>query len=228
MKKLLIIGLFAGIIGVRAQEIEPTLTEACLVVSVVNEKDKPQGGEKVIFEDTKTKKKYSGVTKADGKFKILVPKNTNYSIQYKSFSDNVEYSQMQIPEEKDTKLTFNVNIKFELPKTYTLKDVFFDAGKATLRPNSFTELNELAEFMSLKKNVSIEVAGHTDNVGAKEGNQKLSEERANVVRNYLIKKGIAADRVTAKGYGDTQPVASNETETGKQKNRRTEVRITNE
>jgi outer membrane protein OmpA-like peptidoglycan-associated protein len=79
--------------------------------------------------------------------------------------------------------------------------------------------------MTLKKTLTIEIAGHTDDVGEPEANQKLSEDRANSVKQYLEKKGIAPERLTAKGYGDTQPVADNATASGKQKNRRTEVRI---
>ena len=82
--------------------------------------------------------------------------------------------------------------------------------------------------MRFWKSLVIEIAGHTDDVGAAEANQTLSEDRANTVRDYLLKKGIALERVTAKGYGDTQPVADNSTAGGKQKNRRTEVRIISE
>ena len=82
--------------------------------------------------------------------------------------------------------------------------------------------------MQLKKSMVVEIAGHTDNVGNKDANQKLSEDRANSVRNYLIKKGITTERILAKGYGDTQPVADNSTDAGKQKNRRTEVRTIKE
>jgi OOP family OmpA-OmpF porin len=77
--------------------------------------------------------------------------------------------------------------------------------------------------MKWKEEQKIEIAGHTDNVGKDADNLKLSLQRAEAVRNYLIKKGIKADRITAKGYGATQPVADNGTDAGRQKNRRTEV-----
>jgi outer membrane protein OmpA-like peptidoglycan-associated protein len=76
--------------------------------------------------------------------------------------------------------------------------------------------------------MKIEIAGHTDSDGEDETNIKLSQGRANAVMNYLINKGIASSRLTAKGYGETQPVAGNDTESGKQQNRRTEVRIISE
>ena len=230
MKIYLFIITMSLVFSVFAQnkEIAATQTEACLTVNVINPKNKPQAGEAVSFVDKKTKKTFSGITKADGKFKILIPKNASYIIKYKTFSNDVDYSEVTIPLAKDTLLNFNINIQFELPKTYTLDNVFFDTGKATLRPESYRELNELAEFMILKKNIEIEIAGHTDNVGAKESNQKLSQERANAVKIYLTKKGLTSERVVANGYGDAQPVASNESKAGRQKNRRTEVRITKE
>lgn len=225
MKKAFFFLSFCTVIISLAQDLQPTATEACLNVSVVDGKKKPQPGQPVTFENSKTKKQYSGVTKDDGKFKLLVPKGATYKLKYKAFSTSVDYSTLTLPLAKDTLLNFNVDIIFQQPKQYTLNNVFFDSGKASLRPESHKELNELAEYMNLKKTLSIEIAGHTDNAGVKETNQKLSESRANAVRDYLLKKGIVPERVVAKGYGDTQPIADNSTENGKQKNRRTEVRI---
>ncbi|HIB01952.1 MAG TPA: OmpA family protein [Phycisphaerales bacterium] len=79
--------------------------------------------------------------------------------------------------------------------------------------------------MKFKTEMKIEIGGHTDDVGEDSANQRLSESRANAVRNYLIKNGIEGDRVSARGYGETKPVAYNTTPEGRQKNRRTEVRI---
>jgi outer membrane protein OmpA-like peptidoglycan-associated protein len=121
-----------------------------------------------------------------------------------------------------------VNFEYKLiinpPKVYTLDNVFFDTGKSVLKPESFKELNELVDYMISKKSLKVEIAGHTDNVGNKDANQKLSQDRANSVKSYLVKKGVDAGRIIAKGYGDSQPIAENTTDEGKQKNRRTEVR----
>lgn len=211
-----------------AQTLKPTKTECLLLVDVINEKNKSQGGESVTFVSQKTGKAYSGVTADTGKFYILIPKNDKYKVQYKRFTEEKEYTKFEIPEAKDTLLSFEFTIKYELPKVYTLDNVFFDTGKSTLRIESYKELNELAEFMKLKKTLKIEIAGHTDNVGDDAANMKLSQERANSCRDYIIKKGVNAERVSAKGYGETQPAATNDTDTGKQKNRRTEVRIIKE
>jgi len=82
--------------------------------------------------------------------------------------------------------------------------------------------------LTIKPQLEIEIAGHTDNVGTAESNMTLSLNRAKSVRNYLISKGIDANRVSIQGYGDTQPIASNDSAEGRQKNRRTVVNITKE
>jgi outer membrane protein OmpA-like peptidoglycan-associated protein len=227
MKKLILLLFLPSLLGIKsyAQKLEPTEKDALITVSVVNEKNKPQGGEQVTFESIKTKKVFSGVTKDGGKFDILVPKGDKYNVKYKAFTSDQDYTVLDVPNPKGELLSFEVSIQFELPKQYTLDNVLFDSGKATLRPESSKELNELVEYMKLKKNMVIEIAGHTDNVGNADANLKLSQDRANTVRDYLIKKGIVENRVQAKGYGDTQPLVSNDTDKGKQKNRRTEVRV---
>lgn len=228
MKKFILSSsLILASFNVFSQTLEATETEALLTVSVINSKKQPQEGETVMFEGTKTKKSYTGITKANGKFAILIPEGDKYKIKYKSFGDDKDYNTIDIPS-KPGMINFDYTLTVELPKTYTLNNVFFDTGKSSLRQESYKELNQLSEFMKLKKSLVIEIAGHTDNVGNKDANQKLSEGRANTVRDYLIKKGISAERVVAIGYGDTQPVASNDTNEGKQQNRRTEVRIVKE
>ncbi len=109
------------------------------------------------------------------------------------------------------------------PKKLTLEGVNFDHDKSTLRPDTVATLDEAAATLKEWGDVQVEVAGHTDSKGSDAYNLKLSARRANAVRNYLIGKGIAADRLTAKGYGESQPVADNSTEEGRFKNRRVEL-----
>jgi OOP family OmpA-OmpF porin len=98
-------------------------------------------------------------------------------------------------------------------------------GKATLRPESYSELDRLGGLMVQNPKMQIELSGHTDNVGSDDSNMKLSEDRAKTVTEYLITLGIATNRVIAKGYGETKPVTSNDTEDGRQMNRRVEFTI---
>jgi OOP family OmpA-OmpF porin len=208
----------------RAQELEPTDSDALLKVSVINGGGKALGGEKVSFVSEKTKKVYGGTTDTSGKFELLIPKGCIYDVHYKQFTSDTSYRKYNIPATTDL-LTASYTLRINLPKTYTLHNVNFDVGKASLTPASDKELNELAEFMHYQKTKTIEVAGYTDNVGNESDNQKLSEARANSVRNYLIKKGIAGDKIQAKGFGSADPVASNDVPDGRQQNRRTEVHI---
>jgi OOP family OmpA-OmpF porin len=109
------------------------------------------------------------------------------------------------------------------PPPLVLEGVEFDNDKATLRQESFAVLDKTAASMQHWADAKIEVGGHTDSVGTDDYNMALSQRRAETVRDYLISKGIAADRLTAKGYGETKPVADNATAEGRFKNRRVEL-----
>lgn len=108
-----------------------------------------------------------------------------------------------------------------------LDNVLYSVGKAALKSESFATLDVLVALLTSNADVKIEIDGHTDNTGDAAKNLKLSEDRAHAVYDYLVGHGIAAERLAYKGYGDTQPVASNDTEEGKAMNRRTEVKIIN-
>jgi OOP family OmpA-OmpF porin len=118
-----------------------------------------------------------------------------------------------------------MSFQFLPPKNFVLDNCNFDFGKATLQESASPVLDELVAYLKRKEDDKIEIGGHTDNVGKAESNLKLSLDRANAVREYLINKGIDPARLTAKGYGMTQPIADNKTEAGRAENRRTEVSI---
>ncbi|MHB1214180.1 MAG: OmpA family protein [Thiobacillus sp.] len=109
------------------------------------------------------------------------------------------------------------------PKKLVLEGVNFDFDKATLRQTDVSDLDKNVDQLKTWGDVDIEVAGHTDSMGSDKYNMTLSRQRAEAVRNYLISKGVAANRLTAKGYGESQPVADNATEEGRFKNRRVEL-----
>jgi len=106
-----------------------------------------------------------------------------------------------------------------------MSDVLFDTGKYSLRPLAREKLAKVAGIVSGHPGLRLDVEGHTDSVGSDEYNQRLSEQRGAAVRDYLTQEGMAATSVTAKGFGKTQPVASNETAKGRQQNRRVELVI---
>ncbi len=106
-----------------------------------------------------------------------------------------------------------------------LNNIFFDTNKSDIKNESKSELKKLIDFLNLNPAVRIEISGHTDNVGTVQFNQSLSENRAKSVYQYLIRNGINAGRLVYKGYGETQPIASNDNEENRSKNRRTEFMI---
>lgn len=196
-------------------------------VKVTNFKNVPLKGEKIIFEIAKTKKSYSGVSGVDGAFKIDLPKGKEYTVKYLTINDKLDYEKFEIPNFNGT-ATMKLTIKIEVSKLYELKNVFFDTDKATLKPVSFTALSNLLEVMKLKPNMIVEISGHTDNVGDNTHNLKLSKDRAEAVKAYLVKNKIAENRIITKGYGADKPIADNDTQEGRQQNRRTEVKIIKE
>lgn len=113
----------------------------------------------------------------------------------------------------------------EVEAVISLEGVHFDFDKSTLRPEAMVILDNAAGLLTTHERVVVEVAGHTDSVGTEEYNQKLSERRANSVQDYLVSKGIKASRLSARGYGEVQPVATNDTAEGRQANRRVELII---
>ena len=115
--------------------------------------------------------------------------------------------------------------RVEVGAKVILKNIFFEFGKATLKPESYAELDNVVKLLQNNEGVRLEISGHTDNVGSLKTNMKLSEDRAKAVVEYLIGKGIASNRLEYKGYAYTQPIAPNTTENGRAQNRRVEFKV---
>ena len=105
------------------------------------------------------------------------------------------------------------------------KTILFDTGKATIKDQSAGVLGDIIAILNEYPNAKFNIEGHTDSVGSEASNQKLSEERASAVMNYLISNGIASNRLNAKGYGESKPLDSNDTREGKATNRRVEINL---
>ena len=106
-----------------------------------------------------------------------------------------------------------------------MKNVFFETGSADLKNESIAELDRLKKLLEENGQLKIQINGHTDNVGSEEDNLSLSENRAKAVYDYLIENNITADRLRYKGFGESDPIASNQSEDGRKENRRTEFMI---
>jgi outer membrane protein OmpA-like peptidoglycan-associated protein len=128
----------------------------------------------------------------------------------------------------ENKNPFNIAVllqPIEVGNKVILKNIFFDTNQSEIKDESKPELKKLVDFLNLNPTVHIEVSGHTDNVGSDQLNQTLSANRAKSVYQYLVDNNINPTRLVYKGYGETQPVASNDTEEDRSKNRRTEFKI---
>lgn len=164
---------------------------------------------------------------ATGKYLVSLPSGVNYGIAVKSEGYLFHSENFDIPastgyreETKDIRMK-----KIEIGNKIVLNNIFFDFDKSTLRAESKAELDRLTTMLNEIPNLKIEISGHTDNIGSAAYNKTLSENRAKSVVDYLIKAGIATDRLTYKGYGFDEPIASNDTDEGRQQNRRTEFKV---
>ncbi len=150
-------------------------------------------------------------TKKDGSFKVSLNKNVHYVMLGNCrgyLNQKEEAVTMDLEDSKTFPIHFNLA---SLSKPVGLDNIFFEFGKATLTPESSTALDKLVKILNDNPNITIEIGAHTDRVGSAEGNLQLSGKRAQSVVDYLIKKGIEAERLTAKGYGKTQPVTVDKT-----------------
>ncbi|MCH2023580.1 MAG: OmpA family protein [Saprospiraceae bacterium] len=220
----LLFALLSSLICTGQQKLIPTENLALLNVKVANMEMNPRPNDHIIFEGINSKKKFTGQSDESGNFQILLPEGDNYKIKIQGLSKQIDFDKVNIPEQEGT-ITGDLVIKYRPERSFTLHDVHFETGKSTLLPASYPTLNELVEAIKIKKDLRLEIAGHTDSIGDDESNQILSQNRAQAVVNYLINKGINKSKLTAKGYGEKQPIATNETKEGRKENRRTEARI---
>lgn len=208
-----------------------------LVYDVTTKKPVPG---KFSLIDLKTGKEVirSEADQITGAFTVSLPVNCEYAlnVSYPGYNFYSQNFNMTIPDNQEV---FHMDvplIPISAPGTpVTLKNVFFDLNKATLRPESTVELNKLRDFLKANPTLKIEIAGHTDTRGDAVENQKLSDARAKSVMDFLITQGIDAKRLSSKGFGESKPVISDEaiakmtTEAAKEKahqeNRRTEYTV---
>ncbi|MCF8277692.1 MAG: OmpA family protein [Flavobacteriales bacterium] len=164
----------------------------------------------------------------NGKFLVTLPVDHDYALNV-SKDDYLFYSEhFSLPKEQDISKPYRLDVPLQPIKfgeKVVLKNIFFETASYELLPESTVELDKLVAFMSNNPSIHIEIGGHTDDVGEASDNQLLSENRAKSVRAYLITNAISADRIQYKGYGEEQPVDTNETPEGRANNRRTEFKV---
>jgi outer membrane protein OmpA-like peptidoglycan-associated protein len=173
---------------------------------------------------------YNCTTGLDGTCSTDIDQYQTYDLTISKFGRTFK-KKIELPKnERYSEYVYNITIQVvtQYKRTYTLENVYFDYDKSDIRAESFPALNTL--YSALKENPAmvVEIAGHTDNKGPDDYNMELSQRRSNAVRDYLVKKGISSKRILPKGYGENEPIDTNDTDAGRQKNRRTEVRVISE
>ncbi len=166
-------------------------------------------------------------TDETGNYLITLPVGKDYAFNvnrkgYLFYSENYPLSQ------REPDSTYNVDIPLKplvANASVVLKNIFFDTKSAELKPESLIEIDQVLQLLKENPTIKIRIEGHTDNVGKPEDNLALSRKRAAAVVQYLQSKGADITRLSAAGYGETQPIAENNTEEGRAKNRRTEMKV---
>ncbi len=202
--------------------------DAQVDVTLTDFKDVPLPHEIMVFRSKNYDKEYSGLTNDSGKFSIRLPAGDKYDLFVLGFKDSTSYDVLDIPAPQGNayyKKPFILSFQFMPSKNFVLENCNFDNGKATLQESASPVLDELVNYMKRKEDDRIELGGHTDDVGDDASNQKLSLDRANSVKDYLVSKGIDANRIVTKGYGESQPMNKAKTKEARAENRRTEVTI---
>ena len=201
--------------------------------SLLDRNNQPVSAE-IRWEDLQTGKSV-GQSKSDptdGSFFIVLPLGKIYGYYvdkdgYFPISNNIDLKNNSTPIAIDSNIdlvTFQQMIDDGI--TVPINNLFFDTGKFTVLSNSIPELKRIAKIIQVN-NLKVVIEGHTDNVGEDASNLTLSEQRANAVKEFLIKEGCNPNQLTTKGFGKTKPVAPNDTEKGRSKNRRVELKLTN-
>lgn len=181
----------------------------------------------ISVEDLKLQKKLYDMQSdfESGRFFFTGGKGKDYSVSVSKQGYTFSSFNIDIPKNFNNKLISKNVIIFPIKSgtKLTLNNIFFETGSDKLNKDSQMELDRVYQLLMSSDKFDIEIGGHTDNVGSDKNNQVLSEKRAAAVKNYLIKKGLSSKRVSSVGYGESQPISDNETEEGKQQNRRVEV-----
>lgn len=235
--------------GDHPSQIEATATQAAMRLFVVDPDAGPISGVVVKLTGADGSAYYTGETDSQGYAEVLVPAGQRYDLEYLSLGRRTTTAHVDVPTgpRQDIRLTLRHRRRRPARATATptpetpeatpspetpaepererlvLEGIVFATGSATIQPESGPQLDRVVEYMTHRPSARLRIAGHTDNVGDPARNQALSETRAQAVRDYLVAHGIDGGRIEAVGYGDTRPVAPNDTEEGRQQNRRIEA-----
>jgi outer membrane protein OmpA-like peptidoglycan-associated protein len=213
-----------GAHGATKSKIVPTKTEAAMKFFVIDKDKGPVKGVVICLTAPASAKSCTDETDAEGYAEVLVPVGRKYDVSYLSLGGGDVETTVSVTNEPKQNIKLTLRYKGRPPRTpFVLKGVNFDTGTANIRSESLSRLDIVVDFMKHRKSATVEISGHTDNVGSAKTNKTLSMKRAQACRAHLISNGIDGKRITAVGYGGERPVAPNDTDENRQKNRRIEV-----
>jgi OmpA-OmpF porin, OOP family len=220
--------------GIAQTHLQATETESLVKFTITDKKGIPEEGAVVKAEAIDKAFSHKATTDIDGKCEMLITEGKPFKLSIDKFEVTFDFGVQNVAIKPGANIS-NFKLSIELvttyKRTYTLNHMYFEPNQfkiATLKPESVAALNSLYDTLKSKPSMKLEIAGHTDNSGEQDANLHLSQRRADAIREYLIGKGIAADRILAKGYGHTQPLAANDYPEGRMFNRRTEIKIIEE
>ena len=194
------------------------------IVNLSNEFNVPYPNTKIKFSGKRT----NIVTITDSLGQTAVDIVQGDTIIVSCVINNKEYKFDNIIYIDDTQNISSAEISLQIDlyeSIIELKNLNFESAKYDIKQKYYTDLNDIFGYLKKEKNINIEIAGHTDDIGDEAYNQKLSNDRALIVKSFLVQKGIDSKRIKCVGYGEQQPIADNSTEFGREKNRRIEIRI---
>lgn len=215
-------------INVNISHNDPRFTLSGVVINKT--KNMPEGGAEINVSNLSKSSITSKMSKAgDGTFLVQLEAESDFTVVGKK-SDYI--SNIEKVSTKGLNRSATLYVKLELGieeakvgQNIVLNNIYFESGKALIKADYSTDLAKLIQFLIDNPTTRLEIQGHTDNTGSVKINNKLSQARAESVVKFLNLKGISMDRLTAKGYGQTQPLVSNSTEADRQKNRRVEMKV---
>ena len=204
----------------------PLVKDIKIAGTLTNEKDGAPVQGTINFRSLSGKEVVANTTE-EGTYEIVLPEPGHYDItsineSFLAYTGEIEVEMPETnePTQKDIALT-----PIEIGATVRLNKVYFDFDKATLRPESFPELDRVVTLMENNPTLEIEISGHTDDKGSDAYNLKLSQNRANSVKKYVVSKGISSSKIIAKGYGESQPEVANDSDENRQFNRRVQFTV---
>lgn len=219
--KLLCLFISTGVFAQTSDSLDLKLT-------IVNPDTIPEVGAKVALSfPTDTLQE---TVNDEGKVNFRIAQGSTFGLKVYQYDTIFDFGTIALdPNKPYEEVNYGLTIQkvMHYIRTYDLS-IHFGSNKSAVREEDEQVLNQLVDTLYKNPTMRIEIAAHTDSDGADEFNQLLSQKRASSVKNYLISKGIEEMRMTAKGYGEKQPIADNSTEEGKAENRRTEIRVITE